>query len=354
MTIRFYLLAALFGGMISPYASAINFLSINTELSQGQKAVTGIATVVGVDAGDGAGDGAANRLDEGGAVDEREIEAYANLIISTKADVVGLTEPAGKRVATQLLAHLGKQWQLIEQKDRNATTGIRVSFVSRLPLVEGSLSNLSDQYGYSRYDKHRAKPDVVLSAGFELEDQRYYVVIAYLTAGEGEYASVRYAQADAVRNVLFSKCRNHYEHCVVMGNMNAEPGSAAVKRIQGVDGMFGDKVALSQASLQQGRGPMHTFFQEGKSGGLQIDLLMSTLQGSASVFQFESAFSRHSAVLLVGREPYEAERPGAKIKRDRKKMVAYYKMQHLQELVEKQKSYIDVLELENTSLRQLR
>lgn len=320
--------------LFSSIASAINVLSINTEQLQGQKAITG-NTVNAITAS---------------AHNPVEVEAYKALILSSKSDIVGLTEGPQKRLAEPLAKSLGSDWQLILREDRNSTSGIRVSLLSRLPTVEGSVSNLADQYGYSRHEKHRSKPDAVIAAGFELDDKSYYVVTAYLTSGAGDYAEVRYAQADAVRTALFKNCKDSYTHCLTMGNMNDEPGSQAVKRIQGADGMFGNKVALHQAELEPGSGPLKTHGQ-GRNA-TQGNQIMSTLLGTASTYTMSPKFSAHKAILLISREPFEAEKPSKRIKRDRAKMAAYYKLQHLQEVVEKQKTYIDTLEIENANLTQ--
>lgn len=332
MLLRFTMAFAL--ALSSSMASAINVLSINTELSEGQKAVTG-ASVTNV-----------SRQ----AVSTAEVEAYKTLILSSKSDIVGLIEAPSKIVGEQLAEALGSKWRLIIREDRNSTSGLRVSLLSRLNLIEGSVSNLSDMYGYSQYEKHRSKPDAVIAAGFELDDKSYYVVATYLTAGKGDYAKVRYAQADAVRNTLFKNCKDTYTHCLTMGNMNDEPGSQAVKRIQGVDGMFGDKIALRQAELEQGSGPLKTYGTG--HNATQGNQIMSTLMGTASTYTINPDFSAHKAILLISREPFEKEKPSKKVKRDRAKLSAYYKLQHLQEVVEKQKTYIKTLEIENASLTQ--
>ena len=332
MTIRFLLLSLL---LLSPFAHAINILSINTELAQGQKAVTTADF---------------NALVEKNSNSD-EVDSYVTLINNSKADIVGLTEPADKRLAEDVAQELGDKWQLIVRENRNSSTGLRVSLLSRLPVVEGSVNNLANQYGFSRHEKHRAKPDAVLAAGFELDDKRYYAVVGYLTAGTGDYAEVRYAQADALRNTLFTHCRDNYDHCILMGNMNDEPESQAVKRAQGVDGIFGDKVALQQAKLMQGSGPMKTFGSG--TNAAQGDQIMSTLQGTATLYPSNPSFSAHKSLLFISRDPLDSEKPSKKIKRDRKKMAAYYKTQHLQQVVEKQKSYIESLEIEKAHLQQL-
>lgn len=318
----------------SSVASAINVLSINTEQQQGQKAITGNTV----------------NTTSASLPTPDEVEAYKALILNSKSDIVGLTESPQKRIAEPLAQSLAGDWQLILREDRNSTSGVRVSILSRLPLIEGSVSNLSEQYGYSRHEKHRSKPDAVIAAGFELDDKSYYVVTAYLTSGAGDYAEVRYAQADAVRNALFKNCKDSYTHCLTMGNMNDEPGSQAVKRIQGVDGMFGDKIALHQAELAQGSGPLKTY-GEGRDA-TQGNQILSTLLGTASTYTLSPKFSAHKAILLISREPFKTEKPSKKIKRDMAKLAAYYKQQHLEELVEKQKTYIEALEIENAILTQ--
>tara|TARA_B100000809_G_scaffold142962_1_gene140476 strand:+ start:1572 stop:2588 length:1017 start_codon:yes stop_codon:yes gene_type:complete len=332
MMIRLFIFSFL---LLSPFAHAINVLSINTELTQGQKAVTTAGS---------------KALVENNSNSD-EVESYVTLINNSKADIVGLTESADKRLAENMVQSLGGEWQLVVRENRNSSTGLRVSILSRLAIIKGSITNLADQYGFSRHEKHRAKPDAIIAAGFELDDKRYFTVVSYLTAGKGDYAEVRYAQADAVRNGLFTHCREKYDHCILMGNMNDEPGSQAVKRIQGVDGIFGDKVALHQAKLMQGSGPMKTY-GDGISAS-QGDQIMSTLQGTASLYPLDPSFSTHQSLLFISRDPLESEKPSKKIKRDRKKMAAYYKTQHLQQVVEKQKSYIDTLEIEKANLQQL-
>lgn len=331
MKICFYMAVPLL--LVSLSSHALNVLSINAEFSQGQK--TAGKTIAAAEV----------RVPS----DSSEIDSYVNMINSTRADIVGLTEPANKRIAEAVAEGLGADWRLVVREDRNAKSGVRVSLISRVKLIQGSVTNLPESYGYSRYEKHRSKPDAVLAAGFELDDKRYFAVITYLTAGKGDYAEVRYAQADAVRNALFDICRDKYDHCLVMGNMNDEPGSHAVKRIQGVDGMFGDKVALKQAE-HHSEGPTYTF-GSGREG-VQVDQIMSTMHGTASLLDVAPRYSGHKSVLLVGRDPTEKEKPSKKIKRDRKKLAEYHKLQHLKGLVEKQRNYIVTLELQREILQQ--
>lgn len=325
-----YLLVTLL--LLSPFANAINILSINAEPTRGVKAVPGITAAV--------------------TEKSQPLNAtpYIALIKNSKADVVGITELNGMELAVNIIKELGDNWQLHTREDRNSTTNIRVALLSRLNVVKGSISNLSDLYGYSRHEKHRSKPAATLAAGFELDGQNFYAVITYLTAGEGEYAQVRYAQADAVRTALFSECKENYQHCIVMGNMNDEPGSEVIKRLQGMDGMFGDKIAMHQAEINSGSVGASTY-GEGVSA-TRGDQIMTTLYGTGSFLEVDSNPNKHKSLLLVSREPYKAEKPDGKTKRNSQKLAAFYKLQHLQELVEKQRTYIDVLELERNTLQQ--
>lgn len=322
--------------LMASQAQALDLMLINTELEEGSKAIHMANTPPLKNFTP-----ATTNLDE--------LEFYARAIESSKVDVVGLIEGSNKRLAQSLQERLGDNWQWLNQENSNQTTSIRASFLSRVPALPDSLDNLADTYGFSKNDKLRVKPDAVLSAGFEKAGKRYLLAVSYLTQGGGDYADARYAQADAIRNALFTKCSDDYEFCGVMGNFNDEPGSKALKRIQGVDGIFGDKIELEQSATVNGA-ERDCSVGQGKQCRL-IDHILTSMKGETLFIDVKPEYSAHKISLFIPEQAYIERKISKKDKRNTQRYNDFKNIERLSEQTSRQKSRIEALERENAILR---
>jgi endonuclease/exonuclease/phosphatase family metal-dependent hydrolase len=163
-----------------------------------------------------------------------ELAFYAELIQSRNMAVVAINEIENEQVARELAAKLGKPWQHFFRQGRDTATGQDVAILSRLPYVEGSLTDFgfpSARLGSSDKPKKITK---LVGAQFWWEIQgkkeKLGVITAHFLSKRNENkhkAENRQKQALALRQAI-KEFSTETDKLVVMGDFNDQINSATM------------------------------------------------------------------------------------------------------------------------------
>jgi endonuclease/exonuclease/phosphatase (EEP) superfamily protein YafD len=163
-----------------------------------------------------------------------ELAFYADLTQSRNIAVLAINEIENEQVARELADKLGKDWRYFFRQGRDTATGQDVAILSRLPYIEGSLTDFdfpSARLGTTDKPKKVTK---LVGAQFWLESagkkQKLGVITAHLLSKRNENkhkAENRQKQALALRQAI-RKFSGETDKLLVLGDFNDQINSATM------------------------------------------------------------------------------------------------------------------------------
>ncbi len=163
-----------------------------------------------------------------------ELGFYAAQIQARSIDVVALNEIENEQVADELVRELNKQsnkevglkWQSYFKQGRDTATGQDVAIISRLPYVEGSLTDFDFPAGFIAGAGKAKKLSKIVGAQFWINDvnskKKLGVITAHLLSKRHENkkkATNREKQALGVKKAI-ERFRNDSDALILMGDFN--------------------------------------------------------------------------------------------------------------------------------------
>lgn len=305
--------------LIAP-AQALSVLTINTDRSQEHTPVSQIVDTVTAE------------------TSKQWLTYYQATIDSTKADIVVLTNLAQQEWVTALTQRLSSEWHTRYQAGSVKNSGIAI--LSRWAFSDEPFERYQQVHGYSRHEIVRAQPLNLLMASIQQGEQKVLVVAPRFTAGTGDYAEQRYAQADAVRSVVNDACNEHFYACIVTGDLQDIPGSEPLKRLRGADGLFSAVLTFDQPAS------VHDYSYRIGNEGYLTSHILGTLKGEFSTLPLPKHLSGHHPSLFVQSEDISVGVEDLVVKPSRKndKKIMITKIYRLESLAKKQEAYIESLE----------
>jgi len=180
-----------------------------------------------------------------------DIKAFsiAQVIINSKADIVGLVEIENKYAIERIKQYLTPEWEITFKQGRDSYTGQDVGILSRIPIDIGSSETFPNIKG--KYKNTSKTPSKILGASFNYEGKSYYIILAHLLSKRNSSSSKdrkRAAQANAILQIVNTKIGN-YDHLIVMGDLNDTPGSTTLKELRGQNAIPANPVLLQTADV---------------------------------------------------------------------------------------------------------
>lgn len=182
---------------------------------------------------------------------QEEQRFYAKQIQSRSIDVVALSEIENEQVADELVSELNKimnktpvdkpakRWRVYFKQGRDTATGQDVAIISRLPYVEGSLTDFDFPSGFIAGAGKAKKLSKIVGAQFWVNDKsskkKMAVITAHLLSKRHENkkkASNRDKQALGLQKAI-EYFRNKSDALIVMGDFNDYLGSSTLNIIIG-------------------------------------------------------------------------------------------------------------------------
>lgn len=163
-----------------------------------------------------------------------ELRFYAAQIQARSIDVVALSEIENEQVADELVRELnkkgnkefGQKWQSYFKQGRDTATGQDVAIISRLPYVEGSLTDFNFPSGFIAGAGKAKKLSKIVGAQFWINDnnskKKLAVITAHLLSKRHENknkATNREKQALGLQKAI-ERFRNDSDALIVMGDFN--------------------------------------------------------------------------------------------------------------------------------------
>lgn len=163
-----------------------------------------------------------------------EIHFYAQQIQARSIDVVALSEIENEQVANELVRELNtrmnkeldSEWKAYFKQGRDTATGQDVAIISRLPYVEGSLTDFNFPAGFIAGAGKAKKLSKVVGAQFwvknKLKKQKMGVITAHLLSKRHENnkkATNRQKQALGLKQAI-DRFRTSSDALIVMGDFN--------------------------------------------------------------------------------------------------------------------------------------
>lgn len=166
-----------------------------------------------------------------------ELSFYAKLIQSGDIDIVAINEIENEQVAKELAHKLGKQWRYYFKQGLDTATGQDVALLSRLPYVEGSLTDFNfPSAKLSVMDKPK-KVTKLVGAQFWYEQNGQKAKIGVITAHflskrneNQQKAENRQKQALALRQAINQYYRDT-DRLIVLGDFNDHVDSITIKTL---------------------------------------------------------------------------------------------------------------------------
>jgi len=188
---------------------------------------------------DGKPDGARVRIrDMSLSKYNQEIRYYSSLIGRTDTDVVALSEIENASVVEDLVTSLGHPWRGYFRQGRDTATGQDVALLSRLTLVEGSVTDFGFPAGrISRTDKGKRLSKVIGAVFVDRDSAQHIgVVTAHFLSRRNDNArksANRLRQAQATLEAL-KQFDSTVGSIVVLGDFNDVHGSPTITRLREV------------------------------------------------------------------------------------------------------------------------
>lgn len=168
---------------------------------------------------------------------KEELTFYAKLIQSRKIDIVAINEIENEQVARELSNKLGKNWRYYFRQGLDTATGQDVALLSRLPYVEGSLTDFNFPAAKLNVSDKPKKITKLVGAQFWYENkgqrEKIGVITAHFLSKRNENqqkAENRHKQALALRQAI-----NHYfrdtDRLFVLGDFNDFIDSVTLKTL---------------------------------------------------------------------------------------------------------------------------
>jgi endonuclease/exonuclease/phosphatase family metal-dependent hydrolase len=211
--------------LISPFASALTVMEINTEFMWDHR-LPHEGRIVGQ-----------KKPAPTKAQYAEKLRYFASLIKHEKADIVGLVEIEGCHVADDFLRVLNKGsqiWSSACKKGRDSFTGQDVAILSKFRISQETLSTFPN-IRIPLQDK-KVRPSKVLGVVVtpKSSQQKFVVIVTHLISKRGDNDAKRQAQAMAIteaRNAMQSHHKT--QHAIVLGDINDVVGSATLSTLVG-------------------------------------------------------------------------------------------------------------------------
>ncbi len=178
-------------------------------------------------------------------------KAVAKTIAGIDADIICLTEVGPQEeleTLRDLVADEGMDYSHFEAcESSDNTTGQHVAILSKRPLSNILRVIPGREFYNTELDDPEAESDTGVSKGmhvtFEAAGQTVHLYVVHLASERGgfEQDAQRIAQASIVRRHYLQHL-NTGEHVIVCGDLNDGRGQPTVRRIRGLDDLWGDLV----------------------------------------------------------------------------------------------------------------
>jgi predicted extracellular nuclease len=198
---------------------------------------------------DGSADGSKfNRGDMDKASYLKEIAFYASIVKSNDVDILAISEIENKYVARDLANKLGKGWVSHFVQGRDTATGQDLALLSRLSIVEGSLTNFGFPCGKAPGAKKRKCLSKVVGASFHLtgrSNSQVHVITSHFLSKRNESRAKtlkRQSQAVALLQAIKLNSADLAEgnnKLIVLGDFNDTYHSEVIRLLREEGGLKG-------------------------------------------------------------------------------------------------------------------
>jgi hypothetical protein len=165
-----------------------------------------------------------------------EVAFYKKHIQAKNIDIVALSEIENEQVANELVWELGSDWKVYFKQGRDTATGQDVAIISRLPYVEGSLTDFNFPAGFIAGEGKAKKLTKVVGAQFwinnvkatKTEKFKLGVITAHLLSKRNENktkATNREKQALGLKQAI-DAYREETDALLVLGDFNDQLNSS--------------------------------------------------------------------------------------------------------------------------------
>jgi len=243
---------------------------------------------------------------------QQALEAVAQTIVKTNADVIGLQEIEGPSITRDLqkkLNELGVNYPHFWTGKGSDPTGQDVALLSKFsaegsPRLEFSSEReiyWTDQSPVTKEDEKDTSISKGMRVDLKIETDVVPVFVFHLKSQRGGAASdqQRVGQASIVRRVTLPLILKKQKF-VVMGDMNADRSSASLRRLRGLDDVQAD--LYQPTFLDKFTGEKWTYIFRGRTE--QIDhilvspALRTSLKSGKVIYGHDRSVSDHAPIVV--------------------------------------------------------
>jgi hypothetical protein len=219
----------------------------------------------------------------GNAPSERAVNleafAIAQMILAHQANIVGLVEVESENVVDLIVSYLPAGWTRVFVRGRDTFTGQDVALITSFDVISGTATNFGTLTGTDR-------PSKILGVGLNVGTSQLYVIVTHLISKRSSNDAKRLRQAQHIRPQAISVLGSGFDHAVILGDINDEPGSPPLNALLGLNDTSGNFI---QTAITTGPDAAFSFVFDGRQQLIDHILLSPTL---ASVFDISNAEQR--------------------------------------------------------------